>query len=65
MMNFNPAFTQEFWANRLFASVARMAGGRSVGELESWRDANLVALLKARKTLNQQAQPMPAGEPLS
>ena len=36
-------------------SIARMAGGRSMKELEVWRDANLVALLKARKSLNRQA----------
>lgn len=30
-------------------SIAAMTGGRSMEELERWRDANLVALLKARK----------------
>lgn len=32
-------------------SIAEIAGGRSMEELERWRDANLVALLKARKSL--------------
>jgi len=32
-------------------SVAKIAGGRSMEELERWRDANLVALLKARKSM--------------
>ena len=32
-------------------SIAAMTGGRSMEELERWRDANLVALLKARKVL--------------
>lgn len=32
-------------------SVAEIAGGRSMEELERWRDANLVVLLKARKSL--------------
>ena len=32
-------------------SLERIVGGRSMEELERWRDANLVALLKARKPL--------------
>jgi carnitine 3-dehydrogenase len=32
-------------------SLVQIAGGRSMEELEEWRDGNLVALLKARKPL--------------